>query len=335
LVFNLGVWAVDGQTSDAVLARLQLQSATSGAQGVVGAGDLVVTATATPSGDVLVGSGACVITGQEAAFQGSYFGYNVGPASVSVTPTGGAGGRSDLIVARVEDPTVAGTPWTHDPATEPLIYPRVIEGVSASTTKAPAGQSAIPLARIDIPASTSTITQAMIHDLRGADDNTTDGNGRSQRALRIQRGVSPIDFAGNIKTPDWENWPNLVWTVVVPSWATQAQIVAHWGSVLFQSSDGNGDATGATRIALGVGGTTVYTNSSAYNFNINTNNAQRVDIMNADQVSIPAALRGRTCSLSMQVSGGATTLGRLRADGWANFYVDIEFLEVPVANIDA
>jgi hypothetical protein len=335
LVFSLGVWAVDGQTNDAALARLQLQAATSGAEGVVGAGDLVVTATPTPGSSVLVGGGACTVVGKEASFQGSYFGYNVGAQSVPITATGGGGGRSDLIVARVEDPTVAGTPWTHDPATDSLIYARVIEGVAPSTTKAPADQSAIALARIDIPASTSTITQAMIHDLRGVDDNVTDGNGRQQRALRIQRGVSPIDLAGNIKTPDWENWPDLVWTVVVPSWATQAQIVAHWGSVMFQSSDGNGDATGATRIALGVGGTTVYTNSSAYNFNINTGNAQRVDMLNADQVNIPAALRGHTCNLSMQVSGGATTLGRLRADGWANFYVDIEFLEVPVPNIDA
>ena len=333
MVFNLGVWAVDGSTSDAVLARLQLQSATSGAQGVVGAGDLVVTATGTPSGDVLIGAGACVIAGQEAEFQGAYFGFNIGPASVPITPTGGAGGRSDLIVARVEDPTVAGTPWTHDPATDSLIYARVIEGVSSSTTKAPAGQSAIPLARIDIPSSTSTITQAMIHDLRGADDNVAEGYGRSLRQLRFQAGITPNDLAGNI-TADYENWPDLVWTVVVPEWATQAQILARWDQVMFQSSDGNGDAQGTQRVALGVGGTTVYTVNSRYNFNINSSNAQRVGLSNSGQVDIPAALRGQTCNLSMQVKGGGTA-GRLRADEWANFSVDVEFLEIPVPDITA
>lgn len=333
-MFSLGVWAIDGQTNDAVLARLQLQAATSGAEGVVGAGDLVVTATSTPGGNVLVGGGACVIAGKEGAFQGSYFGYNVGAESVPITATGGSGGRSDLIVARVEDPTVAGTPWTHDPATDSLIYARVIEGVDPATTKAPTSESSIALARIDIPVSTSTITQAMIHDLRGADDNTTDGNGRAQRALRIQRGVSPIDLAGNIQSPNWENYPDLVWKVVVPSWATQAQVVAHWGEMLFTAADGNGDAIGSNRVRIAAGSTAVYTGSAGYNFNIGAT-AYRVSMLNADQVSIPKALRGQTCDLSMQVTGSVGATGRLRADGSANFYVDIEFLEVPVPNIDA
>lgn len=335
MTFSLGVWAIDGQTNDAVLARLQLQAATSGSEGVVGAGDLVVTATGTPSGSVLVGGGACIVAGKEASFQGSYFGYNVGAETLPITATGGSGGRSDLIVARVEDPTVAGTPWTHDPAVDSLIYARVIEGVDPATTKAPTSESSIALARIDIPASTSTITQAMIHDLRGVDDNTTDGNGRQRRELRIQRGVSPVDFAGNIQSPNWENYPNLVWKVVVPSWATQAQVVAHWGEMLFSSVDGNGDAVGSNRVHLGVGGTDVYTGSAGYNFNINTSNPQRVSMLNADQIAIPKALRGQTCDLSMQVTGSVGLAGRLRADGSANFYVDIEFLEVPIPNIDA
>jgi hypothetical protein len=333
LVFSLGVWAVDGQTNDAALARLQLQAATSGAEGVVGAGDLAVTATATPSGSVLIASGACTIPGKEAAFQGSYFGYNVGAQSLAITATGGGGGRSDLIVARVEDPTVAGTPWTHDPATDSLIYARVIAGVDPATTKAPSDQSAIALARIDIPVSTSTITQGMIHDLRSADDNVVVSSNRSLRAVRFQRGVTPVDLAGNI-TASYENFPDLVWTVVVPPWATQAQIMATWGNMMFQNSDGSGDAQGTQRVHLGVGGTDVYTTNSRYNFNINSSNAQRVSMTNMDQVAIPAALRGHTCDLSMQVQGGGTA-GRLRADDWANFAVDIEFLEIPVPDIDA
>jgi hypothetical protein len=334
MTFNLGVWAIDGQTNDAVLARLQLQSATSGSQGVVGAGDLVVTATGTPSGNVLIGQGACVVVGQEGEFQGSYYGYNVGAATVAITPTGGSGGRSDLIVARVEDPTVAGTPWTHDPATDSLIYARVIEGVSSSTTKAPAGQSAIPLARIDIPASTSTITQAMIHDLRGVDDNVTDGIGRSYTTKRIQKGVSPQDLAGNIISPTFENYPNLVWTVVVPSWATQMQVVGGWTNMAYSSADGNGDAQGYLRVRLYLGSTQVVTSSAKYNFNISSN-PQRVSAFEADQVTIPAALRGHTCNLAMQVAGVSGKAGRLRADDYANFWVDMTFQEIPVPDIDA
>jgi hypothetical protein len=36
----------------------------------------------------------------------------------------------------------------------------------------------------------------------------------------------------------------------------------------------------------------------------------------------------------MQVQGGGTA-GRLKADDWANFYVDIEFLSIPVPDITA
>lgn len=333
MVFSLGVWAIDGATNDAALARLQLEAATSGAEGVVGAGDLVVTELGTPGSSVLVGSGACVVAGREATFQGAYFGFNVGAQSLPITATGGGGGRSDLIVARVEDPTVAGTPWTHDPTTDSLIYARVIEDVDPATTKAPSDQSAIALARIDIPTSTSTITQDMITDLRSADDNVAEGGGRSQRALRFQNGVDPVDFAGNI-TASYENFPDLVWTVVVPTWATQVQVIARWDQMMFQNSDGSGDAQGTQRVHLGVGGTDVYTVNSRYNFNINTGNAQRVSMGNSGQIAVPAALRGQTCDLSMQVQGGGTA-GRLKADDWANFSVDLEFLEIPVADIDA
>lgn len=335
MVFALGVWAVDGQTNDASLARLQLEASASGSEGVVGAGDLAVKATGTPSGSVLVSAGACVISGKEADFQGSYFGFNVGDQIVSITPTGGGGGRSDLIVARVEDPTVAGTPWTHDPSTDPLIYARVISGVSSSTTKAPSDQSAIALARIDIPASTTNITQAMIKDLRSADDNVVEGIGRSYTTKRIQKGVSPVDLAGNIISPTFENYPNLVWTVVVPPWATQMQVIGGWTNMGFDSADGNGDAQGYLRVHLYLGGTDVYTSSAKYNFNINASNAQRVSAFEADQVAIPAALRGQTCNLAMQVAGVSGHAGRLRADDYANFWVDMTFQEIPVPDIDA
>lgn len=91
---------------------------------------------------------------------------------VAIAATGSAGGRSDLIVAQVEDPNMAGEPWQTptNPAVGPYIFTRVIPNVPAGTTSLRplgySGRSAIVLARVDLPASTGTVTASMITDLR-------------------------------------------------------------------------------------------------------------------------------------------------------------------------
>ena len=333
------VYAVDGSELTGPVLRAQLQSATRAGEGIIEYGDLRVRELAVPGTSVRVASGSCVIRGKEVSFQGSYYGTNFGEENIEIPETG-ASPRSDMIVAQVEDPTISGSPWGHDPATEPLVYIRRIPGVpSTATTIAQTSQpgiTAIPLARIDLPASTGTVVQARIVDLRQMMDE------RSKVVMRVQRGVSPIDYAGNITSPDFENWPDLVWTDVdVPSWATQVQIDAIWGQCGFFPDDkaggsGSTDARGQARVSLGVTGNVVRSDWSAYNFNeMSPTNGTREVIVNFDQVNIPAAMRGITTSLQMQVSGDPDARGRLRADGSSNFRVTLNFLERPVVNVDA
>jgi hypothetical protein len=123
MTWSQALWAVDGNTLPGSAWRQQLQSATLAAQGIVNPGDLKVTAFGTPGAGVNIAGGACVIVGAEAANQGSYYGVNIGTDTVSVAATGGTG-RSDLIIARVEDPTVAGVSWGWNPATDQLVYTR-------------------------------------------------------------------------------------------------------------------------------------------------------------------------------------------------------------------
>lgn len=167
MAFQPAPWVIDGATTDAIIARLQLQAGTRSQSGVIGATDLQVTALPVPGQQVQIASGGLVAVGQEAQWQGSYFAYNVGTISLTIQPTG-ATARSDLIVARIEDPTVSGSPWSHNPATDPLVYAVVLSGVSSTATAMPPGQTGVPLARIDLPANTSAVTQAMIHNLRGS-----------------------------------------------------------------------------------------------------------------------------------------------------------------------
>lgn len=330
-----GVYAVNGSELDGSVLRAQLKSATRAGEGIIEYGDLRVRELAVPGTSVRVASGACVVLGREVEFQGSYYGTNFGEEQVPITATGSGAGRSDMIVAQVEDPTISGSPWAHDPATEPLIYLRVIQGVDPGATTVPPGISAIPLARIDLPASTGTVEQGHIVDLRRMMAE------RSQVVMRVQRGVEPIDYAGNIIKPEFENWPNIVWTdVYIPEWATQVQIDAVWGQVGFFASDqaggsGTTDALGDARVSLGVTGNVIRSDWSAYNFNVDPDNGQRVAIFNFDQVAVPASMRGITTSLQMQVAGAENARGRLRADSASNFKVTLNFLERPVVDVDA
>lgn len=324
-------WAVAGADSSPRIARLQLQSGTASGNGVVATDHLQVQELDVPGTSVRVTSGGATILGQELEFQGSYFAFNVGDAEIPISPTGSGGGRSDLIVLRVEDPGIDGTSWVHDPATDPVYYFRVIEGVSSTETEAPAGSTAIPLARIDIPVSTATITQDMITDVRQL------ANPKRQRVLRVQRGGTQTggewDEAGNIQDPDSERWPQHDWSVTIPTWATQVQILADWTNVFLKPTGATGganDAIGQLFVGL-VGGPDgpLYTENSAYNFNqTSTTNGYRCSASNKDQIPIPADWRGLTVDVRMYVMGNDGQSGRLVADGWANFSVDMEFLEV-------
>lgn len=324
MALQLDSWAVEGAQSSARIARLQLTSASRSGNGIVESADLAVRELAVPGTSVRIDPGAAIILGQEAAFQGSYYAHNIGEATLPISPTDSTGGRSDLIVLRVEDPGIDGTPWTWDPATDPVYYFRVIEGVSATETQAPAGSTAIPLARIDIPVSTATITQAMITDVRQS------ANPRTERIMRIQRGVEPIDYAGNIVEPDWENWPDPGWTVDVPSWATTAQIVATWGNVDHVSG---AETLGWHRVRLLSGGTEAVTYKARWNFNW-TGSVARHTMINADEIFIPEAMRGTTASLYMQAQGddGITPANHLEADGATQCVVDITWLDKPVSS---
>ncbi|WP_344098582.1 hypothetical protein, partial [Nocardiopsis tropica] len=291
------VWAVQGAKSGARMARLQLQSATRSAQGIIEPPDLQVRAATIPDGTVTVAAGGCVVAGREQNFQGSYFGYNVGLDSVSIAPTGSGGGRSDLVVARVEDPTVEGpNVWEHA-LTDQLIYTRVIQGVSATAEDVPAGvvYSAVPLARIDIPANTATITQDMVTDLR------TMLNPRTERTMRTMYGQGLEDGRydlADFKT-DFERWPQHNWEgLLIPSWATQLSVRADWMNALYPAPGAPGpttrDARGQVRVGfIGSGGNNLYTTAPAYNFNPQGDtNGFRASTGLADTLTVPAAMRG-------------------------------------------
>lgn len=301
MTFQSTVWAVDGNAQNSQLARLMFLAATLGQQGVVGPLDCIVTANSPNTSGINVGQGNVVIFGAEETEQGSYYGENLGlDTSLTIAATGGSS-RSDMVVARAEDPTWAGTPWS-GPASGQIIFARVISNVAPGSTVPPAGQSCIPLARIDMPASTSVVAQSYIHDLRYM-CNT--------QAIQQQynfAGPGTQSNSGASSTP--VQWPTgASWSVPIPSWATFG--VFNWviTELIYNSGSGNGEARGTIYPVIGTSVTapTVTTPSSLYSMTTATGTGRHV-VAGGGLVAVPAAVRGTTQTLQFaQATDGTHT----------------------------
>lgn len=230
-----------GVLHPAETARAVAYAAANGSDGVVGSTDLKVTARPTPNGQVLVGAGAVnLLSRYSGAASQAYTGVVRTQEAVNIDPTSSAGGRSDLVVARVRDPqygSVAGYD-PNNPNAFGFFTIEVVKGVSSSFKRygPEVGYPVMALARIDIPASTATITNAMITDLRFK------SNARSDIQVRT---IFPGDD-NNAAVSQYAPWPqNTIAWFDVPPWATRAVFTVHIPGIEF---------TGSMRSALGVRG---------------------------------------------------------------------------------
>ncbi|MBM0201923.1 hypothetical protein JNW90_01470 [Micromonospora sp. STR1s_5] len=311
-------WMVGGGAQhSAEVARVLAYVACRGNEGIVGSGDLRVKALNVPDGAVTVDPGACSIlcraTGQlHQAYTGRVTTVD-GPVAIPATTS--SGGRSDLVIARVEDPFLSGEPWP-DPTDEtvgPYIRTRVIPNVGASTTtlaQLGLGQSGIELARIDIPASTGTITQAMIKDLRKI------ANPRRERRLDLVFRPS-----GQVQVTNAT--PVTLGTsaaIKVPLWATaiKMSVIGSGLQVL------GANIYGALRAVFGgsiVSANTVFDENWA-------GSSFRTTYVVGGEAAIPAAMRGTSQTLALQGWLGSGFTGQLQADAGTTISVDVEFTEV-------
>lgn len=317
-------WAVGGGALHSPeTGRLLAYVAFGGAEGVAQGTDLKVTALDVPTSKVRVSPGACsILSRAPGGSQQAYAGRLPTEDVVSISATGSSGGRSDLIVARVEDPFMAGEPWSDpaDPTVGPYIFTRVISNVpNTAQTLADAGRpgdSAIPLARIDLPANTGTITDGMIVPLRRV------AKPRSTTVhIRRDVGYGPNDTgAANY---EYYSYPDLLPTTIpVPSWATSAVIRADLTGLTARNSA----VAGYFRAALlgGTPTTTVVTLPTYFNEQIVGDT--RLSYMVSSSIDIPSSLRGTTATVRTEFLRNAGS-GNLRSDTVTQVVWDIEFIE--------
>lgn len=222
-------WAIGGGARVPVPAgRLLAHVATGGADGVTMAGDLKVQPLAVPGGSVRVMKGAALLPSRAAGVdQQSYAVRNLNEEVVAISPTGSGAGRTDMVIVRVEDSTLAGEPWSPPASVEdgPYVYARVLEGVPSSATASnlaaraylkSLNYTAIPLARVVLPASTGTVTSGMITDLRNL------ARPRSEPVVELPTVPNPVTLS-SVGTD--VVWPGGGPTVNVPEWATHASVM--------------------------------------------------------------------------------------------------------------
>lgn len=308
-----------GAVHSSEVARLLAYAAFGGAEGVVGSGDLRVRALATPGPEVQVLAGACAITNRAAgaAYQ-AYAGRLPTADRVDIAATG-VSARSDLIVARVENPYSYGETWPNpsNPEVGPYIYTRVISNVPKTTTRVSqvrSSDSAIALARIDLPANTSSVTQAMITDLR------TMVSPRRDRRLytAFPNALSQLTYSDN----KWHNWPGepARWNIDVPTWATRMKLVTTLAGFRYLRADVYAKMQNVFGGMLGQD-TVIDDDQGA--------NARRSTIVLADNLSIPSSMRGTTQQLYLQTYMYKSESGDVAVDAGTSIVADVEFVEAP------
>lgn len=299
---------VNGATHSAEQFRAMVQDLARGAEGITQGTDLKVTQLSTPGTSVQVVDGSGVVRGRVNAFQGTYAVRNQGAATVPIAATGGSG-RSDMLILRVEDPQYEGS---LNPAVDQINYFQVISGVSSSATTIPDGRTGIPLARIDIPASTSTITNAMIKDIRVIANPR-----RESRLLTQSPAAASTAITGSTLVYSYFSTA-AGWSIAIPSWATTVRVKIDVAGLRLLVNPFYGVLRATFGASLTLQATTLDDNQSG---------TRRISSLVADTLTIPDAYRGTTQLLRLQGAGATGNTGQMQVDAAAMLVAQVEFEE--------
>jgi hypothetical protein len=327
-------WAVGGGADNSIEhARMIPWAIYQGNEGILGNADLQVQALTTPGGSVQINPGGYVVLarGLGQTYE-AYMGKYGNAVTVTIDPNNTGTPRSDLVILRIEDNHVAGEPWTPPASNDNGPYRNivVVKGVS-STTRALRdlgnSWSGLALARIDIPAFTSAITNAMIVSLRCkagpppppvppitipiVDGGLVPDNPESFYT-RVAPGLTtPHDIAaGAIGT--WRDWPSVAsWIVPIPKWATIMETF-----LVLYSIKTAGSLAGTTRI--NIGGDVLFSPLVDVDFNYTGGPGPEVLVIaSGGRVSIPSNMRGVNKTFKMQYR---TNVGGPTAPGTMSYY---------------
>jgi hypothetical protein len=206
---------------------------------------------------------------------------------------------------KVSDPQYSGQ-VPEDP--ENAIYAEVMRGTSVSGLG-----PYILLAKIVMPANATTVTSAMITDLR------------SVAQPRRERNTSIVDIGAttyDLTSATFVDWPGAnggAASFPVPEWATKAIVRCDILEVLVRTANNDGE------LVLTFGGQPAYTTARRYD-EIYNGATSRVDQVIVAEFAIPEAMRGTAQTIKVRARRKAGT-GSLRSDAYTTVVWDVEFIE--------
>lgn len=308
----LPAYAVDGGRGPAFMFRTALWASTSGANGIVLPWDLRVSALATPGGSVNVGPGGALISAYSTSSRAqSYAVYNDATMQVAIPATGSGAGRTDYLILRVDDWHYTGAQAPANPLDALYCSVQRVSSLTGIT------YPYVPLAKIVIPASTGTITNAMITDLRQV------AVPMQHRVLRVNATLKPE--TETLTSTNREYFPNAggQQLVDIPSWATRVVVRADWLSLYLPA----GNSTGNVWVGFGDWDGTKFDIESrrfAYN-NPQSGGDVRTAVTVVDDLYVPAKYRGRT-NVTFQMWGQRTAGTGAKVDQMSGSSLDLLFL---------
>lgn len=330
MTFENGAYAINGATIGAALARRALYaSARSG--GIVQKDDLKVSALSTAGIGIQISEGVgTVLNDYQDDPNEVYVVSNPGGHTVpsSQMPASSPAARSFIVAVVIGDPdfSQAGHPWM--PSTIPdeqrstFQYVRVtLIEVAAGATKLDVSYPALVLARLDIPANTTTITAGMVKDLRKL----------AQPRQSQEMFVSPAGtytnaspkYAASTAYADWGASGGYAPSVEVPSWAARAIMVVSINGVVLP--DSTVTVGGSVRAQLG----SVVGASTSIDFPARVG-AMRDNLQCAGTYDV-SALAGTSVPLRVEayqnVPTTPTTNQRLRLASGSQLIYDVRFFE--------
>ncbi|WP_291280004.1 hypothetical protein [Galactobacter sp.] len=335
-------WLVEeaGVAHPSSSARTLAWAATGGQRGVIGSASMAVVPTSVPGPNVMVKAGGAVIPSTYAgAKQETYIVRNRTATTLPIAATGSAGGRTDAIIARIDDTGMTGV---HPDDVQAYDYAKVevIQGVSAGVTDVDQLGLAYPavlLAKVKLPASTGTVTAAMITDLRKIALAREETVQYPRPLVKGDNTGNDLVLTSTQSYPKGEWWPNTggedddgLQYVDCPRWATRMQIRAEWLSVKMPK----GSSWGSVWVSWGpgAGSSTPTRSTQAFRWDADSASSQRVTLTVVDEVYIPAALRGTRIAFVLRGNRMPVANEIIAApflDAVSGINLEVRFLERP------
>lgn len=327
MTLNNAAWAIDGATLNSALARTEAYAANSGSEGIIAKSDLKVQALATPGNGVTIAAGAALVLNRyQSTPNQMYTVLNSGSHIVSSAemPPSSASQQTYIVGIAIGDPefSQSGHPFmaaTDPPAGEGATFKYVRPIVVLESSFNARAYPAIPLARLVVPANTTTIQNSMLTDLRKMS--------RPRTKLEIAHVPGPatsnsLNGAGGVAGA-LERWPNIgVLQVEIPSWAVKAKVIGFIEGAKLTKS-------GLAVVRGYIEGTSLATSSTNLNDGPATGSDRR-HFGFAGEIALTDEVRGTIRTFSVQgAPNNDASKGAYVADSVTSVAIQVYFEEQP------